>query len=500
MLDRNIVIMKNTPAKNLFALVVKRDCPTCALLEPVVAALVDRYGERLRVYVQDDPGFLSSVVSVVDDTELEFSYRQNVEIVPALIRFDEGQKEAQKSSQQTGQREVGRVYGWDRGEWRGFTGIDDLGEGLVEFRPGCGSLSCEPGVGERLALRYGEGFRSRRVEVGEAEDEMEVCFERGWSDGLPVVPPTEIRVMRMLGGIGREAGEIVGRVPPDNVECSVEKVAVNAVLAGCKPEYMPLVLAAVEAALDDRFCLHGLLCTTYFSGPVMVVNGPVARRLGMNSGVNALGQGNRANATISRALQLVVRNVGGGVPGGIDRATLGNPGKYTYCFAEDESDEAWHSLAQDQGFGRDDSTVSLFAGEGLQGIIDQQSRNPQSLARSMAASLRSVAHSKLFGMADAVLVVSPEHRRVFLDAGWSKQTLQDALREHLQAPGSELLRGVGGIDEGMPDIVKDKTLNKFRPGGLHIVTAGGSAGLFSAIIGGWVASGEKGSQLVTRKL
>jgi hypothetical protein len=352
---------------------------------------------------------------------------------------------------------------------------------------------------EVLALRFGKNeLQAREVELASSEDELEACFDRGWSDGLPVVPPTALRVIRMLKGSDRSASEIIGNIPPDNVPCSIEKVAINAVLAGCKPEYFPVVLAAVEAALQDKFCMHGLLCTTYFSAPVVIVNGPIANAIGMNSGINALGQGNRANATIGRALQLLIRNVGGGLPGGIDRATMGNPGKYSYCFAEDESDADWPTLAQDRGFDRNESVVSLFAGEGLQGIVDQQSRTPESLARSLAASLRTVAHSKLFGMADAILLVSPEHRRVFKEGGWTKADLRAALYNNLMTPGEEIMRGADGIAEGMPERFKDKILNKFRDDGLHIVTLGGTAGMFSAIIGGWVASGERGSQLVSQ--
>ncbi|MBT6481990.1 MAG: thioredoxin, partial [Gammaproteobacteria bacterium] len=389
----------------------------------------------------------------------------------------------------------------DKKQWQNFTGIQELGAELIDFKPGCGSKTQDPGMDEVLALRFGKQIlQARAVELAEAEDIMEACFERGWSDGLPVVPPTPLRVMRMLNGSDRDAAEIIGKVPPDNVPCSIEKIAINAVMAGCKPEYFPMVIASVEAALQDRFCMHGLLCTTYFSSPVMVISGPVAKQIGMNSGINALGQGNRANATIGRALQLIIRNVGGGVPGGIDRANMGNPGKYTYCFAEDESDENWASLAMDRGFDRADSVISLFAGDGLQPILDQQSRTPQSLAKSMAMSLRSVAHTKLFGMADAILVVCPEHRRVFREGGWDKEDLRKALYEELMSPGTDIVRGANDIAEGMPEKFKDKILNKFRDDGLHIVTTGGTAGMFSAIIGGWVASGERGSQLVSTKL
>lgn len=475
-----------------YALVVKKDCPTCALIEPVIHSLANNETLSLKVYVQDDPSFPADIEDVIDDSSLEYSYQQEIEVVPTLIRLSDGND---------AQSEESRIYGWDKKQWQNFTGIQELGAELIDFKPGCGSKTQDPGMDEVLALRFGKQIlQARAVELAEAEDIMEACFERGWSDGLPVVPPTPLRVMRMLSGSDRDAAEIIGKVPPDNVPCSIEKIAINAVMAGCKPEYFPMVIASVEAALQDRFCMHGLLCTTYFSSPVMVISGPVAKQIGMNSGINALGQGNRANATIGRALQLIIRNVGGGVPGGIDRANMGNPGKYTYCFAEDESDENWASLAMDRGFDRADSVISLFAGDGLQPILDQQSRTPQSLAKSMAMSLRSVAHTKLFGMADAILVVCPEHRRVFREGGWDKEDLRKALYEKLMSPGTDIVRGANDIAEGMPEKFKDKILNKFRDDGLHIVTTGGTAGMFSAIIGGWVASGERGSQLVSTKL
>ena len=471
-----------------YALIVKKDCPTCALIEPVIAQLAARFASALSVYVQDDHAFPSSFPERIDDTSLAYSYAHNIEIVPTLLRLHaDGTEQA-------------RIVGWDKKQWQQFTGVADLGQKLVAFKPGCGSKTLDPGMEAVLALKFGpQLFKARAVALADAEDIMEACFERGWSDGLPVVPPTPLRVLRMLRATTRAADEIIGRVPPDNVPCSVEKVAINAVLAGCRPEYFPTVLASVTAALQDRFCLHGLLCTTYFSSPVLIVNGPVTRQIGMNGGVNALGQGNRANATIGRALQLLVRNVGGGIPGGIDRATLGNPGKYTYCFAEDESDSDWPSLAMDRGFERDDSVVSLFAGDGLQGVVDQQSRSPESLAKSLALSLRTVAHHKLFAMADAILIISPEHRRVFRQGGWTKANVRDALYSELMIAGTEIVRGAHGIAEGMPEKFRDKILNKFRDDGLHIVSAGGKAGLFSAVIGGWVASGERGSQLVSQK-
>ena len=475
--------------KHHYSLVVKKDCPTCALIEPVIKQLSVTFNNSLTIYVQDDPSFPESVADKIDDSSLEFSYKQNIEIVPTLIRSGDGLDEQ------------ARIFGWDKSQWQEFTGIENLGANLADFKPGCGSKTQDPGMTEILTLRFDTDLlQARKIELAESEDIMEVCFERGWSDGLPLVPPTPLRVTRMLSSTDRSADEIVGSVPPDNRPCTIEKIAINAVMAGCKPDYLQVVIAALRAALKDEFCMHGLLCTTYFSTPVMIVNGPITKQIGMNSGVNALGQGNRANATIGRALQLIVRNVGGGIPGGIDRATLGNPGKYTFCFCEDESDAEWPSLSMDRGYTREDSVVNLFAGSGVQPFVDQQSRQPESLVKNLANSLRSVANTRSFGMADAIIVISPEHRRVLREGGWTKPNLKQALYDELKTPGADIIRGKDGIAEGMPEKFKDIILNKFRDDGLHIVGAGGKAGMFSAIISGWLASGEKGSQMVSQQI
>ncbi|MBV9281128.1 MAG: thioredoxin family protein, partial [Chloroflexi bacterium] len=298
--------------------VVKESCPTCRLVAPVLAQIAQS-GAPLTIYSQDDPAFPPGL-SPADDTALEVSYRLAIDTVPTLLRVEGG-------------RVADRLAGWSRSRWEALTGVTGLGPGLPEHRPGCGARNVEPGVAEELAIRYDGGrLRSRTIELAPLEDEIEACFDRGWTDGLPVVPPTRERVLRMLAGTSRHPAEVVAVVPPDLAECTVEKVAINAVMAGCVPEYLPVVIAAVEAACTERFNIHGVLATTYAVGPVVIVNGSIARAIGMNCGINVLGQGNRANATIGRALQLVVRNVGGGRPGEVDRATLGNPGKYTCCF------------------------------------------------------------------------------------------------------------------------------------------------------------------------
>ncbi|HSO95092.1 MAG TPA: thioredoxin family protein [Acidimicrobiia bacterium] len=467
--------------------VVKRDCPTCRLVTPVLAQLRRTAGAPpLTIYTQDDATFPPDL-DPVDDTGLAVSLALDLDTVPTLVRVEHG-------------REAARLVGWSREQWEAFTGIPVLGGGLPPHRPGCGSRTQDPDVVAARTEAAGAGtLTARRVPLGASEDDAEAMFERGWSDGLPVVPPTPERVARMLTGTTRAPGEIVTVVPPDLVECSVEKVAINAVLAGCRPDYLPVVLAAVEAACTDEFNIHGLLATTWFSGPVVIVNGPVTRAIGMNAGINAMGQGNRANATIGRALQLVVRNVGGGRPGEIDRSTLGQPGKYTFCFAEREGDSPWEPLHVTRGCAPESSAVTLFAGEGPRGIVDQLSRDAESLANTFAACLRATTHPKLALAFDALLVVSPEHARVFREAGWGKAQLLDELMSRLQVPGAELVRGAGGIAEGLPAAVEGRTIPKFRDGGLLIVHAGGGAGLFSAIIGGW-ASGPAGSAPVTKEI
>ena len=177
-------------------------------------------------------------------------------------------------------------------------------------------MTVDPGWIDQLKSKFDkEEFRSRQVELPTQEDTHEAMFERSWTDGLPVVPPTPQRVRRMLEGTSRDADEIVVLVPPNLVECTVEKIAVNAVMAGCKPEFLPVVIAALEAICTEEFNMHGVLATTMSVGPIFVVNGPIADEIGMNSEINVLGHGNRANSTIGRAVQLVILNVGGGGPG-----------------------------------------------------------------------------------------------------------------------------------------------------------------------------------------
>ena len=474
--------------------VVKRDCPTCELVEPVLADIEAR--SPLTVFTQDDPAFPEAVAAKVHDDDLGFSWHHDIETVPTLMRFAGGD-------------EVGRIVGWSRPEWEAFTGLTALGNDLPEHRPGCGSLSVDPAHADALEARFGSsGLSARRVEFGSQEDIHEAMYDRGWSDGLPLVPPTAERVAAMLAGTSREPGAKVANVAPDLADCTVEKAAVNAVMAGCQPEYFPVVLAALTAVCNDTFNMHGMLATTMPVGPVFIVNGPIARQIGMNNGINVLGQGNRANSTIGRAVQLIVRNVGGGRPGEVDRAALGQPGKVGFCFAEiesvdenapDDSDGSastgWDPLCTDFGFAAGTNTVTAFPGEAPRSVVDQLSRDPESLARTLAATLNAIHHPKLVLGFDAILAVAPDHSRVFIDSGWSRQQTAERINELTTRPGAELVRGAGGIAEGVPEFLAETDLPKFREGGLHLVHCGGGAGLFSAVIGGWV-NGEVGAQPV----
>jgi hypothetical protein len=473
------------PLPDGLVVVVKEECETCQTVVPVLRTLAD--GPGISVYTQDDPSFPGDPAAI-HDLELAVSWHHEIETVPTLIKVEDG-------------IEVERTVGWSRDAWEGLSGVSGLGTDLPAFRPGCGSMSVDPDLVDGLRARFGGSvLHARRIDIADAEDEFEMMFARGWSDGLPVVPPTEERVLAMLDGTSRRPDEIVATVPPDLVDATVEKIAIAAVMAGCRAEFLPWVLTAVEAACNDEFNMHGLLATTMPVSPVVICSGPGTRAIGMNSGGNALGQGNRANSTIGRALQLVIRNIGGGRPGEVDRATHGAPGKLSFCFAENDVESPFGTLAGQLGLDDGADAVTVFAGEGPRCVVDQLSREPDSLARSLAANLQALHHPKLVLGFDAIVVIGPEHARVFADAGWNRDQIIDGIMAHLSRPGSELVRGAGGMAEGLPDGFADvEALPKFRPGGLMLAYAGGGAGLFSEIIGGWV-NGDVGSKPVARSV
>jgi hypothetical protein len=337
-------------------------------------------------------------------------------------------------------------------------------------------------------------------------DDLEAWFERGVTDGLPVVPPSRARVDAMLAATRRPRDERVGEVPPNFGRATVEKLAVNAVMAGCRPEYFPVVLAAVEAACDPVFNLHGQSGTTNAASPLIIVNGPVRQRLGVNCAAGVFGPGYRANATIGRALRLVMINLGGTRAGGISMSTMGHPGRYTYCIGEHEEVSPWEPLHVERGFRATDSTVTLFSGESPFMVNDHLSRAASQLVASVGWSAAGVWNHKSFPLyGHTLFVIGPEHAKSIGEEQWSKQDVRSYLYETIRRPVRDLAPGPDGAETGrLRDLIDghapDDRIAKFpSPEEIVIIVAGGTAGRFSAVVPGWMG-GEMGSRPVTRRI
>ena len=256
--------------------------------------------------------------------------------------------------------------------------------------------------------------------TSEPTDPFEALFERGVTDGLPVVPPTRARVGAMVAGSGREAGELIAFVPPNFGRASVEKIAINAVMAGCRPEYMPVVIAGVEAICDPAFALVGVSGTTDAVAPLLIVNGPVRKALDVNSSTGVFGPGWRANATIGRAVRLIWQNIGGATPGGISMSTFSQTGRYSYCIGENEEESPWEPLHVEHGFGALESTVAAIAAEAPQVVANTRSRTAREILATIARSGIVIASDAHAGLGDTVLIIGPEHARTIAADGWSK--------------------------------------------------------------------------------
>ncbi len=238
-------------------------------------------------------------------------------------------------------------------------------------------------------------WHTEQVSIDETVDPIEACYQNGWTDGLPVVPPTPERVERMLSGTRRSPDELIAPLPPKWGKATVERIAINAVMAGCLPEYLPIVLAAVEAMVDERFNLHGVQVTTSHVAPMLVINGPIRKALDINDGFNLFGQGWRANATIGRAVRLICTNIGGALPAELDRAAFGHIGKYTCCIAEIEGEEnPWEPLHVERGFEPEDSTVTVFAGAGPQSINDHGSNTAEGILTTICQNMAASGNSR----------------------------------------------------------------------------------------------------------
>jgi len=324
-------------------------------------------------------------------------------------------------------------------------------------------------------------------------DDPEAIFERftseGWTDGLPIVPPTATRVAQMLAYCDLEPSASLGAMPPRWGEATIAKVAVNAVMAGCKPEYFPVIVTAVKAILAKPFNLYGVQGTTNPASPVLIVNGPIAREIEINARGNLFGPGFRANATIGRAIRLVMTTIGGGVPQQADKSTLGNPAKYTCCFAEHEAGSPWAPLHVERGYEATTSTVTAFGGAAPANIIEK-SKTAVEMLETIARAMAVSGSNNMFMSQEALLVLGPEHAAIAARQGFDKARVRCTLFEQARIPFGEIgqsnadvLRVWRGpcIDEAD----ERRTLRIVeKPENILVVVAGG-AGNHSASIPGW---------------
>jgi hypothetical protein len=326
---------------------------------------------------------------------------------------------------------------------------------------------------------------------------IEAYYDAGWTDGLPVVPPTEALVAAMLAAAGLQGHEVLGEIQGRNTVVTAHKVAINAVMAGCRPEYAPVVVAALRGLCRPEFAYHGPASSTGGSAMVLIVNGPIAARLAINSGNNAFGQGHRPNATIGRAVRLAMMNVMNTRPGFLDRATLGNPGKYSFCFAEHELDHPWSPLHTTRGFHESDSTVTVYASNSLYQVYNQLAAAPEPLLLGLADALSNLGSPNLKGFNEALVVFAGEHAEILRSSGWSRRDVQQFLVEHTRRRVADIKRAArlpGPVTEA------DETTWRFTfeaPEDILLVCAGGRAGTWSACLPGW---GKKWTRSVTERI
>ena len=326
---------------------------------------------------------------------------------------------------------------------------------------------------------------SQTIEVADVIAANELFHERGWSDGLPIIPPTEEAVAELLGASGLAADEVLGVEPVKGGVVTAEKAAINAVAAGCRPEYMPVVAAAVRAITAEKFALHGPTVSTMGAAILMIVNGPIAQELGMNAGTSVFGPGNRANATIGRALRLILINVLGTRAGELDKGTLGHPGKYTWCIAEAEDRSPWEPLHVGRGLDEGSSAVTVVAGlSGLQ-VGEHAANTPEGILDSFAHRMYSIGPE----MKEVVLIFCPEHVAFFRDANWKKSQIGEYLLEQTRKPRSEWA-GFGFAVNWTPGQDDDMVSAIASPRAVVSVVAGGDGGGWSMIVPTW-SSGSK---------
>lgn len=332
------------------------------------------------------------------------------------------------------------------------------------------------------------------VQVSTTPSRMfEYFLQQGWTDGLPVIPPTAELVREMMDTVGLGKDDLVGVIPPVNGKATVEKIAANAVMAGCLPAYFPVVIAAIEAMLRPTFNLNGIQTTTSNVTPLIIVNGPCRQALNLNYSSNVLGQGWRANATIGRAIRLILSNIGGAVPGVLDKATLGQPAKYGFCIAENEEENPWEPLHVERGLGRGVNAVSVCGCTGVHSIVDMASKTPKGIITTMAAAMAAGGSSNWFSCevsCEALIVMCPEHAAIFSAGGYSKDDIRQELFQKARLPHEKFSEeNLELIAKRRPHCFQAEHAREIpivdSPADIWIVVAGGK-GPKSAFIPSWV--------------
>lgn len=301
--------------------------------------------------------------------------------------------------------------------------------------------------------------------------------DRGWTDGLPIVPPTEETVREFLRWTDREPREVIAVLPPRQGEATVERIAVNAVMAGCRPQAMPVLVAAVEALADPAFNLDSVQATTHPVAPLLIVNGPIGRELGINAGYNAFGQGFAANVTIGRALRLVLMNVGGGSPGTGDRATQGSPAKIAYCVAENEGASPWEPLHVEAGFPAEASTVTVIGCEGPHNIQDHHSHSALGVLRNVVGAMAQAGSNNVISGGWPLLSLGPEHAATIAREGFDKRQVKAYIFEHARCRLGDLgeeYRRFQVASRGVPDDPDTRLAIADAPEAITVIVVGGA--------------------------
>lgn len=333
-------------------------------------------------------------------------------------------------------------------------------------------------------------------------DAIEIMFDRGWTDGLPVVPPTPAKVAAMLAAGGREPYEILGSVPARRKTVNAEIVAVNAVMAGCKPEYFPIVVTALEAVLDPAFNVNTVATSTGGAAICVMVSGSMAAEVGMNGRHNALGSGNRANATIGRAVRLTVANALGAKTGKLDASSIGHPGKYTFCFAERPPESPWETLTVHKGYAPEDTTVTIMATEGPRQVANHLNEDPAGVLMSFGAAMKAPSNFITGKSGQVTIVMGHEHELALRQAGWSKLQSVEFLVEHSRVTPAEIEAGGIVIETGaqhdMTPAADGKVPVVATVNDIVLITAGGPGSGWSAMIPSWAPAQH--SRSVTRRV